>query len=132
MVDHIESIHNYIDVDEMILRKGAISAQKDERLVIPMNMRDGLLICKGKGNEDWNCSAPHGAGRLYSRSAAKAKFSVEEFQKAMAGVYTTCVGESTLDEAPFAYKDCEEIMECVAPSAEILEKLIPIYNFKAN
>lgn len=132
IIHSISSIHNYIDVENMILRKGAISAQKDELLVIPMNMRDGLLICKGKGNEDWNYSAPHGAGRLYSRNKAKELFTVDEYAKSMDGIFTTCVNESTLDEAPFVYKNYEEIMECITPTVTILDRKIPIYNFKAN
>lgn len=132
MTRHINSIHNYIDIEHMILRKGAISAQKDEILVIPLNMRDGMLICKGKGNPDWNFSAPHGAGRLYSRSAAKSRFTVEEYAESMKGIFTTCVNESTLDEAPFVYKNYEEIMECIKPTVDILERITPIYNFKAN
>lgn len=132
IISHINSIHNYIDVDNMILRKGAISAQKDEILVIPLNMRDGILVCKGKGNPDWNFSAPHGAGRLYSRAKAKSLFTVDEYAQSMQGIYTTCVNEDTLDEAPFAYKDYKEIMSCIEPTVEILDRLIPIYNFKAN
>ena len=130
--DEINSIHNYIDVQNKILRKGAISAQDNELLVIPLNMRDGILICKGRGNSDWNYSAPHGAGRLYSRSAAKSTFSVDEYKEAMAGIYTTCINESTLDEAPFVYKDFKEIMECIDPTVEIIDRLTPIFNFKAN
>ena len=116
IISQISSTHNYIDVDNMVLRKGAISAQKDEMLVIPLNMRDGILICRGKGNEDWNYSAPHGAGRLYSRSKAKKVFTIEQYEKAMEGIYSTCVNESTLDEAPFAYKDYQEIMRCIETS----------------
>lgn len=129
---HISSIHNYIDTKNMILRKGAISAEKDQTLVIPLNMRDGLLLCKGKGNEEWNCSAPHGAGRLYSRSKAKEIFTVKEYEKQMKGIYSTCINENTLDEAPFAYKDYTEIMECIEPTVEILDRLVPIFNFKAS
>lgn len=132
VIDKLTSTHNYIDLNNMILRKGAISAQKDELLVIPLNMRDGVLICRGKGNEDWNYSAPHGAGRLYSRSKAKELFSVEEYAKTMKGIFSTCISESTLDEAPFAYKNYEEIIKCIEPTVEIIERLIPIYNFKAN
>lgn len=132
IIDKLTSTHNYIDLNNMILRKGAISAQKDELLVIPLNMRDGILICKGKGNEDWNYSAPHGAGRLYSRSKAKELFSVDEYAKTMKGIFSTCISESTLDEAPFAYKNYEEIIKCIEPTVEIIERLIPIYNFKAN
>lgn len=128
----IESIHNYIDVKEHILRKGAIAAHAGERLVIPLNMRDGLLVCVGKGNEDWNYSAPHGAGRLYSRSKAKELFTVDEYANSMEGIYTTCINKSTLDEAPFVYKDYQEIMNYIQPTVDIEERLIPIYNFKAG
>lgn len=128
----IDSVHNYIDTSKMILRKGAISAQSGERLVIPLNMRDGILICEGKGNEDWNYSAPHGAGRLYSRSAAKNHFTVSEYEKAMEGIYSSCISEGTLDEAPFVYKQFEEIMEAVEPTVNILSRIKPIFNFKAS
>ncbi|NLW70704.1 MAG: RtcB family protein [Eubacteriaceae bacterium] len=128
---HIVSTHNYIDSDK-ILRKGAISAGAGERLVIPLNMRDGLLECEGVGNEDWNHSAPHGAGRLYSRSKAKQVISLEEYTGAMEGIYTTSVNYSTLDEAPFAYKDYKEIMETVSPTVNIVKRWKPVYNFKAN
>lgn len=132
IIEHINSIHNYIDTNNMILRKGAISAQKGQTLVIPLNMRDGLLLCKGKGNPEWNYSAPHGAGRLYSRAKAKETFTVEEYEKQMDGIFSTCINSSTLDEAPFVYKDYEEIMECIKPTVEILDRLIPIFNFKAS
>ena len=133
---HIEeqfsTVHNYIDADAMILRKGAVSARAGERLLIPINMRDGSLICAGLGNEDWNCSAPHGAGRLMSRSEAKAAFSLEEFQRQMKGVYTTSVGRSTLDECPMAYKSMEDIVRCIGPTARIENVIRPVYNFKAG
>lgn len=132
ILGRISSTHNYIDTHNMILRKGAIAANDGDFLVIPLNMRDGLLICKGKGNPEWNCSAPHGAGRLYSRSEAKKLFTVEEYAAEMDGIFSTCINESTLDEAPFAYKDYEEIMECIEPTVDIVERLIPIFNFKAN
>lgn len=132
ILEEINSIHNYIDVENMILRKGAISAQKGEKLVIPLNMKDGMLVCIGKGNKDWNFSAPHGAGRLYSRGKAKEIFTVDEYEKSMKGIYTTCVSSSTLDEAPFVYKDYQEIMNCIEPTVEIKDRYIPIYNFKAN
>lgn len=132
ILNHIQSIHNYIDLDAMILRKGAISAKEGETLVIPLNMRDGILICKGKGNEKWNYSAPHGAGRLYSRSKAKELFSVEDFKETMEGIFSTCIGTSTIDESPFAYKDYQEIMRAIEPTVEIEKRLIPIFNFKAN
>lgn len=132
VLEHINSIHNYIDTENMILRKGAISAQKGQLLVIPLNMRDGLLLCKGKGNDEWNYSAPHGAGRLYSRSKAKEIFTVGEYAEQMKGIFSTCINESTLDEAPFVYKDYQEIMDCIEPTVEILDRIIPIFNFKAD
>ena len=130
--DYIETIHNYIDVNSMILRKGAVSAKKGEKLIIPMNMRDGSLICIGKGNEDWNYSAPHGAGRLMSRAKAKETISMHEFEKSMSEVYTTSVCESTLDEAPQAYKDMNEIISLIGDTVEIVDIIKPIYNFKAK
>jgi len=135
ILSRVTSTHNYIDMRNkkiIILRKGAISAQKGEELVIPLNMRDGLLLCVGKGNEDWNFSAPHGAGRLYSRTKAKNILNLSDYKNAMKGVFSTCVNRDTLDEAPFAYKDYKEIMELVEPTVEIKERLIPIYNFKAS
>ncbi len=133
---HVEeqftTVHNYIDTDAMILRKGAVSAQAGEKLLIPINMRDGSLICVGKGNEDWNFSAPHGAGRLMSRSEAKQSFTVSEFKKQMDGIYTTSVGRSTLDECPMAYKSMDDIVNNISPTAEIIQKIKPIYNFKAG
>lgn len=130
--DEFTTIHNYIDTENMILRKGAVSARKGERLLIPMNMRDGSLICIGKGNEDWNCSAPHGAGRLMSRTKAKQSFTLDEFQSQMKGIYTTSVNPDTLDECPMAYKGAEGIMENIEPTAEIVKVIRPIYNFKAG
>lgn len=130
--ESFSTVHNYIDTDAMILRKGAVSAQAGERLLIPINMRDGSLICTGLGNEDWNCSAPHGAGRLMSRSAAKAAFSLEEFQRQMEGIYTTSVDRSTLDECPMAYKSMEDIVRCIGPTARIERVIRPVYNFKAG
>jgi len=133
---HVEeqftTIHNYIDTDTMILRKGAVSAQAGEKLLIPINMRDGSLICTGKGNGDWNCSAPHGAGRLMSRSQAKQSFTVSEFKKQMAGIYTTSVNAQTLDECPMAYKSMEDIVDNIGDTVEINEVIRPIYNFKAG
>ncbi len=125
------TIHNYIDTDAMILRKGAVSAKAGEKLLIPINMRDGSLICRGKGNGDWNCSAPHGAGRLMSRKAALHNLSMEEFQRQMQGIYTTCVAPDTLDESPMAYKSMAEILAQIGPTAEVVERLRPVYNFKA-
>lgn len=133
---HVEeqftTIHNYIDTDAMILRKGAVSARKGEKLLIPINMRDGSLLCTGKGNEDWNQSAPHGAGRLMSRSAAKESFTVSEFKSQMQGIYTTSVGKDTLDECPMAYKGMEDIVKNISDTAEIDRIIKPIYNFKAG
>ena len=133
---HVEeqftTIHNYIDTDAMILRKGAVSAKAGEQLLIPINMRDGSLLCMGKGNEDWNCSAPHGAGRLMSRGEAKRTFTVSEFKKQMDGIYTTSVGHATLDECPMAYKGMEDILENIGPTAKVTKIIQPIYNFKAG
>lgn len=129
--EQFTTIHNYIDMENMILRKGAVSAQSGERLLIPINMRDGSLICIGKGNGDWNFSAPHGAGRLMSRTQAKMSFTLTQFKEAMKGIYTTTVNKETLDECPFAYKPIEEIIANIADTVEIVEKIIPIYNFKA-
>ena len=130
--DIIESIHNYIDIDNNIIRKGAISAQKDEYCLIPLNMRDGTLICVGKGNEDWNYSAPHGAGRLMSRGRAKKEIKLEDFQETMKDVYSSTVCQATIDESPFAYKDMEEIMKAVEPTVDIIDRIIPVYNYKAT
>ena len=127
-----ETIHNYIDTKNMILRKGAVSAQKGEPLLIPMNMRDGSLLCVGKGNSDWNFSAPHGAGRLLSRSEAKQSLTVSEFKKQMKGIYTTSANASTLDEAPMAYKPMDEIIANISDTVEIIDTIKPIYNFKAG
>lgn len=132
VVDDFTTVHNYIDVKSRILRKGSVSAQKGERLLIPINMRDGSLLCIGKGNEDWNCSAPHGAGRLMSRAQAKQSFTVSEFKKQMAGIYTTSVGADTLDECPMTYKSMEDIAGNISPTVEIISVMKPIYNFKAG
>ena len=130
-VETFQTIHNYIDVDEKILRKGSVSAKAGEKLLIPINMRDGSLICIGKGNAEWNYSAPHGAGRLMSRSAAFERLTMEEYQAQMAGIYTTCVNTATLDESPMAYKNMDEIVANIEPTAEIIAHIKPIYNFKA-
>ena len=132
VVEQFTTIHNYIDVDNMILRKGSVSAKDGERLIIPINMRDGSLLCTGKGNSDWNYSAPHGAGRLMSRSAAKETFTVSEFKKQMEGIFTTSVNRSTLDECPMAYKSIEGIVGNIEPTVSIDAILKPIYNFKAG
>lgn len=126
------TVHNYIDLENMILRKGAVSAQEGEILIIPMNMRDGSFICRGKGNPDWNFSAPHGAGRIMSRAEARRAVPVSEFIASMKGVYTTSVGKSTVDESPYAYKPAEAITAEISPTAEIIETVKPVYNFKAG
>lgn len=132
IVEQFTTTHNYIDTDRMILRKGAVSARKGERLLIPINMRDGSLICVGKGNEEWNFSAPHGAGRLMSRTKAKQSFTVSEFKKQMKNVYTTSVNKETLDECPMAYKNMDDIVNNIGPTADIVKMIKPIYNFKAG
>lgn len=132
VVSLFETIHNYIDVTNMILRKGAVSATEGELLIIPMNMRDGSLICRGKGNPDWNFSAPHGAGRIMSRAQAKELFTVNEFKESMRGIYTTTVNRGTLDECPMAYKPIHAIVDNIGPTVDILDIIKPIYNFKAS
>lgn len=129
---HFQTIHNYIDHDSNIIRKGAVSAKMGERLLIPINMRDGSLICIGKGNPEWNYSAPHGAGRLFSRGVARKMFTLESFETEMNGIYTTSVSEDTLDECPMAYKPMESIVSNIQPTAEILRIIRPVYNFKAG
>lgn len=133
-VSAFTTVHNYIDHDSNIIRKGAVSAKAGEKLLIPINMRDGSLLCVGKGNEDWNCSAPHGAGRLYSGKDAESKFTLEEYEKAMreAGIYSTSIDQSTLDECPMAYKGMKDIVDHIGPTAEIMKVLRPVYNFKAS
>ena len=126
------TIHNYIDVEERILRQGAIAAHAGERVLIPINMRDGSILAVGRGDPDWNWSAPHGAGRLMSRTAAKENLSMDEFRETMADVYTTAVNENTLDEAPMAYKSLADIIDVIEDSVDVIEVLKPIYNFKAG
>ena len=126
------TIHNYIDTNEMILRKGAIAAHAGEKVLIPINMRDGSVLAVGKGNPEWNYSAPHGAGRLMSRSKAKNELSMDEYKKEMAGVYTTSVNEHTLDEAPMAYKSLEDIIDVIRESVDVIDVMKPVYNFKAS
>lgn len=130
--ERFTTVHNYIDTVNMILRKGAVSAAYGEKLLIPINMRDGSLICVGKGNYDWNESAPHGAGRLMSRAEAKRSFTVEEFERKMEGVYTTSVNQSTLDECPMAYKSMQDILDNIGPTAQVIKVIRPVYNFKAG
>lgn len=126
-----DTVHNYIDRKHRMIRKGAVSAERDEMLVIPMNMRDGVLVCKGKGNPDWNYSAPHGAGRVLSRGKAKSVLSMDEFQSTMQGVYSTSVCPSTLDESPMAYKDMQTIIDCIGSTVEVVDIVKPILNIKA-
>lgn len=126
------TIHNYIDTEEMILRKGAIAAHKGEKVLIPINMRDGSVLAVGKGNSDWNFSAPHGAGRLMSRTDAKAKLSMKEYEESMKGIYTTSVNEYTLDESPMAYKSLDDIIDVIKDSVDVIDIMKPIYNFKAS
>lgn len=130
--EQFTTIHNYIDTEAMILRKGAVSAKQGERLLIPINMRDGSLICVGKGNDDWNQSAPHGAGRLMSRAQAKQSFTVSEYKKQMDGIFTTSVNKATLDECPMAYKRMEDITKNIEDTVEIEKIIRPVYNFKAG
>ena len=126
------TIHNYIDTEEMILRKGAIAAHAGEKVLIPINMRDGSVLAVGKGNAEWNYSAPHGAGRIMSRKAAKDKLSLEEYRETMKGIYTTSVNEATLDEAPMAYKSLDDIIDVIRDSVDIIDVMKPVYNFKAS
>lgn len=130
--EEFTTIHNYLDTENMILRKGAVSAQAGEKLIIPINMRDGSLICIGKGNPDWNYSAPHGAGRIMSRSAAKQNITLEEFEQSMQNIFTTSVNKSTLDESPMAYKSINDILDNIGETVEVIDVIKPVYNFKAG
>lgn len=133
--DSIDCPHNFIEAESsesIMLRKGAISAKKDERLLIPMNMRDGCLLCIGKGNDDWNCSAPHGAGRLMSRGEAENTFTLTQYKKEMQGIFTTCISRETIDESPMVYKAMADIVGQIEPTAEIVGIIKPLYNFKAG
>ena len=130
--DAFHTVHNYIDTKEMILRKGAIAAHEGERVLIPINMRDGSVIAIGRGNPEWNFSAPHGAGRLMSRAEAKETLDLDAYKAAMQGIYTTSVNEATLDEAPMAYKSLDSIVDVVGDSVDILDVMKPVYNFKAG
>jgi RNA-splicing ligase RtcB len=134
VIDHVASIHNYLDFADMTIRKGSIRSYKGERMIIPFNMKDGVAICEGKSNDDWNCSAPHGAGRIMSRAAAKKKIDFSTYQKQMsdAGIYSTSVCQNTLDEAPDAYKPMEEIVELIKPTCDILFFMKPKINIKAT
>ena len=126
------TIHNYIDTEELIIRKGAIAAHKDEKVLIPINMRDGSVLAVGKGNADWNFSAPHGAGRIMSRGQAKIQLSMDDYQNSMAGIYTTSVNENTLDESPQAYKSLDDIIDVIGDTVDVVEVMKPVYNFKAG
>lgn len=130
--EEFQTIHNYIDTKNLILRKGSVSARDGEKLIIPINMRDGPLICVGKGNPDWNYSAPHGAGRILSRSEAKDAVGIDEFRESMKGIYSSSVMESTIDESPMVYKPMEEIMENIKDTVDIVKVIKPVYNFKAH
>lgn len=130
--DPFHTIHNYIELETNMVRKGAISAKKGEKVLIPINMRDGSLLCVGKGNKEWNCSAPHGAGRIMSRNKARESISMESFRESMTGVYTTSVCESTIDESPKAYKSMDEIINNIKDTVDIVDILKPVYNFKAS
>lgn len=132
ILDSFRTVHNYIDLEDMVLRKGAVSAKAAERLVIPMNMRDGCLLCRGRGNEDWNCSAPHGAGRMMSRAEARQSFTLSQYKKEMRNVYTTSVSRETLDESPMAYKPMDVILSQIGPTVDVVERWMPLYNFKAG
>lgn len=132
ILEEFETVHNYIDLDAMILRKGAVSAKKGEMLIIPISPAYGSLICIGKGNEDWNCSAPHGGGRAMSRKAAKEKFTPEDFENAMSGIFTTTISLDTVDECPMAYKDPNEIIKNIKNTVDIIKRIVPIYNFKGS
>ncbi len=131
-IEDFHTIHNYIDTKEMVLRKGAIAAHKGEMVLIPINMRDGSILAFGKGNSEWNYSAPHGAGRIMSRAMAKSTLSLEEYRKTMEGIYTTCVTAATIDEAPMAYKSIEDIMDDIRDAVDVIEIIKPIYNFKSS
>lgn len=131
-IEAFHTIHNYIDTKEMILRKGAIAAHDGEKVLIPINMRDGSVIAIGRGNPEWNFSAPHGAGRIMSRTKAKETLDMEAYKEAMAGIYTTSVNEKTIDEAPMAYKSLDDIIDVIRDSVDIIDIMKPVYNFKAS
>ncbi|WP_241210670.1 RtcB family protein [Brachyspira hampsonii] len=130
--DTFSSIHNFIDFEDFIIRKGAIRSYKGEKIIIPFNMRDGILICEGKSNEDWNFSAPHGAGRVLSRIQARKQIDMKDFIESMKGIYSSSISKNTLDEAPQAYKDSKEIEKLIMPTADIIDRLKPVLNIKAS
>ena len=131
-LETFSTIHSYIDTENKILRKGAISAQNGEKMIIPLNMRDGCLICKGMGNAEWNYSAPHGAGREYSRADTVNSFTLAQYKKEMKGIFSTSISRDTLDECPMAYKNPQTIIDLITPTAEITERLMPVYNYKSG
>jgi RNA-splicing ligase RtcB len=128
----IYTTHNYISPRDHIIRKGAIASYEGDKMIIPFNMRDGLAICVGKSNDDWNCSAPHGAGRICRRSDVESRYTVSEFKKQMKGIYSSCIGKDTLDEAPFAYRNLEDIKDVVGETVTIDKIIKPVYNYKAG
>jgi len=130
--ERFTTVHNYIDIATRILRKGAISAGEGEQILIPLNMRDGSLLCRGMGNSEWNFSAPHGAGRRMTRTEAKGSFTLPEYKKAMKGIYSSCINRETIDESPMAYKSAQDIICRIHETAEIIDTLVPLYNFKAG
>ena len=135
VLEEIETVHNYVDSQEngiRLLRKGAVSANVGEQLLIPVNMKEGMLLCTGKGNKEWNNSAPHGSGRICRRDQVKESYTVSAFKKEMQGIYCSCIGKETLDEAPFAYRSMREIREAVKDTAEVKKLIRPVYNFKAG
>jgi len=132
VVDEIESIHNYINFEDNIIRKGAISAHRHEMVIVPLNMRDGIVIGEGLGKEDWNFSAPHGAGRKMSRSQARKNIEIQDFKQSMENVYSTCISEDTIDESPMAYKESESILKELSNTVNILDIIKPIYSFKSK
>jgi len=131
-LETIETLHNYVDIEHSIIRKGAVAAYKGENLIIPWNMRDGIIICKGLGNDDWNCSAPHGAGRTMGRGDAKRSLKMEDFKESMKDVWSSCINAGTIDESPMAYKDPETIKEYIKDTVDIFLTMKPVYNFKAS
>ena len=134
VVESYSCVHNYVDFsgETPVLRKGAIRADADERVIIPVNMRDGIILGKGLGNVDWNCSAPHGSGRVYKRSEVKEHYTVSEFKKEMQGIYSICISQGTLDEAPFAYRRMEDIVDVIGDTVKIEQIIRPVYSFKAS
>lgn len=132
VTEESSSVHNYVDQRDGILRKGAVSAHKDETVLIPMNMRDGILVCRGLGNREWNCSAPHGSGRILRRDQVKEQYTVSAYRKEMKGIYSSCISKETLEEAPFAYRGIQDILGAVTDTVAVEKVLKPVYNYKAQ